>query len=344
MRVNEKTERQNPLKTSAATTRTKIASVLFATTLLALAGCSTSTGGTSTTPKDGKYSITLIKGVTGDPFYVTMACGAQSAADSLGVKLSVTGGDSWSADVQTPVVNSVIAQKPSAVLIAPNDSTAMQAPLQQIVDQGIKLVIVDTGVNDESIASSVISSDNKLGGKTAADLLGDLIGGKGSVFVMNVKTGITTTDQRAQGFLDEMAAKYPNVTILETQYNNDEPATAASITTAQLAAHPDLAGIFATNVNGAEGTATGLQQAGKASGDVKVISYDAGPKQVEDLKAGIVQGLVAQDPYTEGVQAVTQAYAALTGGKVEKAVATALAPITVATLDANAKFLYKDQC
>ncbi|MEO6116947.1 MAG: substrate-binding domain-containing protein, partial [Pseudolysinimonas sp.] len=147
-----------------------------------------------------------------------------------------------------------------------------------------------------------------------------------------------------KGFLDEMAAKYPNVKILDTQYNNDEPSQAASITTAQLAAHPDLAGIFATNVNGAEGTATGLQQAGKASGDIKVISYDAGPKQVDDLKAGIVQGLVAQDPYTEGMQGVEQAYAALTGGKLEKAVKTSLAAITVDTLGTNAKFLYKDQC
>jgi len=319
--------------------------VVFATIIIALAGCApATTGGDSGGKAGGTYKITLIKGVNGDPFYVTMACGAQAAADKLGVKLSVTGGDSWSADVQTPVVNSVVAQKPDAVLIAPNDATAMQAPLQQLVSQKIKLVIVDTGVNDESIAASVISSDNLLGGKTAADLLGEQIGGKGSVFVMNVKTGITTTDQRTKGFLDEMAAKYPNVTILDTQYNNDEPAQAASITQAQLAAHPDLAGIFATNVNGAEGTATGLQQAGKKSGDVKVISYDAGPKQVEDLKAGIVQGLVAQDPYTEGMQGVEQAYAALTGGTVKKAVKTELAPITVDTLGTNAKFLYKDQC
>ncbi|MEO6115311.1 MAG: substrate-binding domain-containing protein, partial [Pseudolysinimonas sp.] len=123
--------------------RTRLACVAFAATLLALAGCATSTpGGSAGGNSHGPYKITLIKGVTGDPFYVTMACGAQAAADKLGVKLSVTGGDSWSADVQTPVVNSVVAQKPDAVLIAPNDATAMQAPLQQLVSQGIKLVIV----------------------------------------------------------------------------------------------------------------------------------------------------------------------------------------------------------
>ena len=177
----------------------------------------------------------------------------------------------------------------------------MYAPLQPLVGAGIKLVIVDTGLEDQSDAVSVISSDNVGGGKQAADLLGTQIGGKGSVFVMNVSAGITTTDQRAKGFIDEMKAKYPDVKVLDTQYNADDPAKAASITTSVLSAHPDLAGVFATNVQGAEGTATGLKQAGKA-GAVKVISYDAGPQQVKDLNDGTVQGLIAQDPYTEGIE------------------------------------------
>src|SRR5690606_33499063 len=122
------------------------------------------------------------KGVNGDPFYATMACGAQEEADRLGVKLSVTGGDCWAADVQTPVVNSVIAQGPDAIAIAPNDKNAMIAPLEGAVAEGITLVIVDTGLDDESMAASVISSDNELGGRLAADALAEQLGGQGTVF------------------------------------------------------------------------------------------------------------------------------------------------------------------
>lgn len=325
--------------------------MVFAGLALAVAGCTAATdeaptSATSGTPDGGAptvYDVTLIKGVNGDPFYATMACGAQAEADKLGVNLTVTGGDSWAADVQTPVVNSVIAQGPDAIAVAPNDKTAMRAPLQEVVDQGITLVIVDTGLDDQSMASSVISSDNELGGKLAADALAEQIGGKGTVFVMNVKAGISTTDLRAQGFLDQMATAYPDIVVLETQYNEDDAGKAASITTSQLAANPEIAGIFATNVIGAEGTATGLKQAGK-QGTVKLIGYDAGPKQVEELKAGTFQGLVAQDPYTEGVQAVRQAYAALSGGAVEEAVRTELAVLTADNLEENKQFLYLDSC
>lgn len=289
------------------------------------------------------YKITLIKGVNGDPFYATMACGVQSEAAKLGATVNVVGGDKWGADVQTPVVNSVTAQHPDAVLIAPNDTKAMLAPLQQLTAAGIKLVIVDTGLDDESGAVAVISSDNAGGGKLAADELGDEVGGKGSVFVMNVQAGISTTDARAKGFIDEIKAKYPNITVLDTQYNDDDPAKAASITTSVLSAHPDLAGVFATNVQGAEGTATGLKQASK-QGAVKVIGYDAGPQQVQDLQNGIVQGLIAQDPYTEGVDSVQQAVAALSGQTVTRTIQTTLAALTTSNLTAKAQYVYKNSC
>ena len=299
--------------------------------------------GAAPTKPSKSYKITLIKGVNGDPFYATMACGVQAEAAKLGATVNVVGGDKWGADVQTPVVNSVTAQHPDAVLIAPNDTKAMLAPLQQLTAAGIKLIIVDTGLDDESGAAAVISSDNAGGGKLAADELGDEVGGKGSVFVMNVQAGISTTDARAKGFIDEIKAKYPNITVLDTQYNDDDPAKAASITTSVLSAHPDLAGVFATNVQGAEGTATGLKQASK-QGVVKVIGYDAGPQQVQDLQNGIVQGLIAQDPYTEGVDSVQQAVAALSGQPVTRTIQTTLAALTTSNLTAKAQYVYKNTC
>ena len=289
------------------------------------------------------WNLTLIQGVKGDPFYVTMACGAQTEATALGVNLQVTGGDKWDATVQTPVVDAVTAAHPDGVMIAPNDSKAMLAPLQRMNDAGIKVTFVDTKLDDTSFAQSVITSDNVLGGKTAAQTLAGLIGDTGSVLVVNVDPGISTTDARVQGFNDEMA-NHPNIKLLPVQYTHDDPTAATTITTSTLAATPDLAGIFATNVQNAEGVATGLRQAGNTT--VKVIAYDAGPKQVEDLQNGVVQGLVAQDPYTEGVEAVKQTVAALNGQPVEKTVATELAGVTTANITdpAIAKFLYKATC
>jgi ribose transport system substrate-binding protein len=285
--------------------------------------------------------MTLIAGVKGDEFYITMNCGAQAKAKELGVTLDFQGPDKFDAALQTPVVNAVAAKKPDAVLIAPTDTKAMFAPIKQLADGGSKIALVDTTLEQADFAVSQIASDNEGGGKAAADTLGKLIGGKGKVFVVNVKPGISTTDARGKGFADQ--AKATGLTYVGQQFDDDDPAKAASIVKATLAKHPDLKGIFATNLFSAEGAASGIREAGKL-GKVKIVSFDAGPKQVEDLKNGIVQALIAQKPAEIGADGVQQAYNALTDKPTEKKIATGSVSLTKDNLDQNQDALYKANC
>src|SRR3712207_4595339 len=149
------------------------------------------------------YKMTLIAGVKGDEFYITMNCGAQAEAQKQGVKLDFQGPDQFDASLQTPIVNGVVARKPDAILIAPTDSKAMYAPIKAAADAGIKVVLVDTTLEQADFAVSQIASDNVGGGRAAAKALADEIGGSGKVFVVNVKPGISTTDARAKGFEEE---------------------------------------------------------------------------------------------------------------------------------------------
>src|SRR5215218_8447010 len=151
----------------------------------------------------GGKELTLVAGVKGDEFYITMNCGAQAEAKKQGASLDFQGPNEFSADQQTPIVNAVAAKKPDAVLIAPTDTKAMYAPIKQLADGGSKVVLVDTTLEQSELAVSQIASDNLGGGKAAAQALAKLIGGSGKVYVNNVKPGISTTDLRAQGFQSE---------------------------------------------------------------------------------------------------------------------------------------------
>ena len=192
---------------------------------------------------DGEsYRLTLIVGVTGDEFYTTMECGAQAAAQELGAELTVQGPEEFSAAEQTPILNAAIQADPDAILIAPTDRTAMVAPIQSAVNQDIAVVLVDTTIEKEEIALARISSDNVEGGRQAGEALAEEIGEEGKVLVISVKPGISTTDQRQQGF-EEAIEAYPNIEYLGTEYCNDDPTQAASITTSTLQSNPDLKGI-----------------------------------------------------------------------------------------------------
>ena len=300
-----------------------------------------SSGSSSSASSGKKYNMTLVAGVKGDEFYITMNCGAQAEAKKLGVSLNFQGPDKFAADQQIPIVNAVAAKKPDAVLIAPTDTKALFAPITQLADGGSKVVLVDTTLDQPDMAVSQISSDNEGGGKQAAQTLAKLIGGSGKVFVNNVQPGISTTDARAKGF--EEGAKAAGLTYLGQQFNNDDPAKAAAITKSILARNPDLRGIFAANLFSAEGAATGVREAGKQD-QVKIVGFDAGPKQVADLKAGTVQALIAQKPADIGAQGVQQAYAALTGKPTKKQIGTGFVSLTKDNLAENQDAAYKASC
>jgi len=289
--------------------------------------------------------MTIVGGVANEEFYVTMACGAQEAADELGVILDVQAGEKWDPAIQTGIVNAIISAAPDALIIAPNDRTAMLPPLQAATDAGIKLVVVDTGLDDFSFTASHIASDNVEGAAAAADTLAELIGEEGKVLIVGGTPGVTTSEQRTQGFNDAIA-QYPNITVLDQQYTvNSGVEEAASQMSAVIAAHPDVAGVFALSLISGEGVAASLQQ-NDLAGKVKVVAFDAGPGQVEALRNGTLDALVAQKPREIGRLAVEQALLAINGEETTAELRPGFVSLTADNIDdpENQQWLYKGTC
>jgi ribose transport system substrate-binding protein len=297
---------------------------------LAAAACGSSSGssGGSTGSSSKHYTIALVPGLTTDPFYITMHAGAAAEAKKLGVTLTWQGGTSFTPTLQIPVVTALLAKHPDALLIAPTDVKALQAPIQKFVNAGIPVIAVDTTINDTSLLTSRITSDNAQGGAAAAETIAKLAHDKGDVAVDNVTPGISTTDARQAGFLAQMK-KYPNMKVVAVEYNNDSATTAESQVRNLILAHPGLVGVFGTNLYGAQGAGTAVDAAGK-KGKVFVAGYDAEPAEVALLKKGVVDILVVQQPAVEGKDAVLYAYDKLTG-KASQIPKSVLVPNVVAT-------------
>jgi ribose transport system substrate-binding protein len=317
---------------------------------LALTSCSSDSSGDSSSGNPSAAAaktakVTFIQGVSNDPFYQTMACGAQAEAKKIGVDLNIQGANNWDVSLQTPIVQSVIAAKPDVMFIAPNDATGMIAPLRAAKAAGIKVGTVDTTVTDASLLSFSISTDNVAAGATAADSLAKLVGEKGSVLLVGEQPGVTTAVQRAQGFRDELK-KYPNIKYIGNVFTNTGGVSAISaLVSAKIAATPDLVGVFALATDQSEGTNNAVRASGKV-GKIKVVGFDAGPTQVQQLQQGVVQALVAQQPAQIGADAVTDSLALVQGKAIPAHTGTDAAVITADNMKdpAIAKFLYLSTC
>jgi ribose transport system substrate-binding protein len=324
--------------------------IVTATSVLALtlglAACGSSPSASTAAPgasAPAAKTITLMVGVKGDPFYVSMECGAREAAKAAGATLDVQGPDKFDATLQNPMLSAVAASKPSALLVAPNDVKASTPPLKKIQDSGSKVVLVDTTVDDSSVGVSRIATDNNLGGQKAAEALQQL-GVKGKVLVISTDPGVSSVDARVAGF-GTKAKEFGFTMVSDTQYSHNTAATAAQVVSAALAKDPDLAGVFATNLFTAQGVATGIKQAGK-SGQVKIVGFDAGPDQIKQLQAGDVQALVAQKPFDIGKQGVEQALASLDGKPVTAKIETESLVVTKDNMSSPdvSKYIYKSSC
>ncbi|CAN7625965.1 ABC transporter substrate-binding protein [Rhizobium sp. LjRoot254] len=301
--------------------------------------------------QDKKFTIALIPGLTTDAFYITMRKGAEAAAKAVGAELVFQGAPDFNPVTQVPVLDAVVAKRPDAILIAPTDKSQLIQPLKNASDAGIPVITVDTfigsgvyqtGAGDADFPLSYVASDNVLGGEIAARALAKAIGDKGKVYVSNVKPGISTTDQREEGFKKEMA-NHPGITVLETQFNDNDANKAASQLQAVFARNSDLAGVFGANLFSALGAANGVQQAGQ-TGTVRVVAFDAPTSIVDNINSGLVDLAIAQHPAEIGYFGFMVAYAHLTGNSVPISIGTGFTVIDKSNVtDPNvAKFIYSD--
>jgi ribose transport system substrate-binding protein len=314
--------------------------------VLGLAACGGDDGGGSASGGGGgggggDYEVAFIQGVAGDEFYITMQCGIEAAAEELGVTVTTQGPQQFDPALQTPIVDSVVASQPDGLLIAPTDVSAMNRPIRAAAEAGITVGLVDTTLEDPSMAVTQVASDNEGGGAAAFEAIKQANPDGGTVLVVGHEPGISTNEARIKGFNDALAQD-PAFTALPTQYAQNDPAEGARIVTSTLQAHPDLIGIFGTNLFAAEGAATGLRQAG-ATG-VTVVGFDAGPAQVEALQNGTVQALVAQQPADIGRQGLEQVVASLNGEEPQAEIQTGFTILTQDNLDQNQDAVYKSSC
>lgn len=323
--------------------------LLSAAGLAALAGVAPRAAAAQDAPQ---YTIALIPGLTTDAFYITMNRGAQAAADALGVELVFQGAPNFNPVEQVPVLDAIIARQPDAILIAPTDTTQLVEPLRRAHEAGIPVITVDTfigsgqyqtGAGDADFPLSYIASDNVLGGRMAARALAEAMGSEGAVYVSNVTPGISTTDQREEGFKLEMAENFPDIEVLETQYNNNDANNAASQLQAVFARSPNLKGVFGANLFSAIGAANGVQQAGQ-TGNIRVVAFDAPQSIVDNIKSGLVDMAIAQHPATIGWFGVAAAYAHLTGTAIPVSIGTGFTVIDATNVDDPevAQFIYSE--
>jgi ribose transport system substrate-binding protein len=266
-----------------------------------------------------KIKIGFLPGVV-DPFYQVMQLGVEAAAKDLGVDVVTQIPPTWGVNVQTPILDSMVARGDlNYIITAPTDKDQMVGPLKAAVDAGIKVITVDTFLGNGDYVDgpvkfpiSYIGSDNVEGGRISARGLAKAIGGEGVVYINSTNPNVSSVEGREKGFKEVMEKEFPKIKVLGPDYNLDDPNKATQQTAAVLEREPKLGGVFGTNVFSAQGAGTAVVNAG-LGGHVQVVAYDATKLAIELMNKGVVTLVLAQKPFDMGYMAVQFAVADAAG-------------------------------
>ena len=139
----------------------------------------------------------------------------------------------------------------------------------------------------------------------AAERMGEILHGKGKVGVIGFMPGSASTMKREAGFVETIERKYPGIEVVGVKFNMADRAKALAEAENLLTAHPDLAGFFADNESSVDGTVQAVKQRGLA-GKVQIVGFDASETLVADLRAGVIDSIVVQDPFKMGYESTRQ--------------------------------------
>ena len=230
---------------------------------------------------------------------------------------------------QIEVVENFVGSRVMGIVLAPLDSKALVAPVEEAVRAKIPVVIIGSPLKSPAPVS-FIATDNRLGGRMGARRLGTLLGGEGRVILLRVAVGSAASEEREAGFLEELAALYPRIRVISADQHGGVTRDTAYRVAQNLLNRfgRQVTGIFTPNESTTSGMLLALRDAGLAKGRVKFVGFDASPNLVAGLQADDLQGLVVQDPMKMGYLGVMTVVAAARHEAVPAFVDTGVTMVT----------------
>lgn len=298
-------------------------SIMVVTAMLAGCGADatpTVVKGTGGTIGPDTYIPIISKGFQ-HQFWQAVKQGSEKAATEFNVKTTFEGPETESqVDKQIEMLQAALDKKPAAICFAALDSKAAIPLLQRAKDAGIPVIGFDSGV-DSDIPATTAATDNLAAAGMAADKMAEMIGDSGEVaLIVHDQTSRTGIDRR-DGFLNQIKAKHPNVTIVDVQYGGGDQLKSTDLAKAIIQAHPNLKGFFGANEGSIIGVLNAVKEL-KKEGKIVVIGYDSGQQQIDAIKSGVEAGAITQDPIGIGYKCVESAVKALKGETLPKTIDT----------------------
>ncbi len=206
------------------------------------------------------------------------------------------------AAVQANQVENAIAMKVDGIIIFPVDSKAIAPVLKKAAQAGIPVLLSYAKVDPETEKYTIgyAGPDDYTVGIVAADLMNEVLGGRGKAAIIEGAAGQEHVFLRTKGFTDRLQELKTNVRIIAKQNTNWSKEQATSVMEDFITRYPDLDGVFTHDDFLGAGAGIALKEAGIPQGQVKIIGYGGSKDGLVAVEEGLIYGTHMQSPVLSG--------------------------------------------
>ncbi|MGE0439365.1 MAG: sugar ABC transporter substrate-binding protein [Gemmatimonadales bacterium] len=270
---------------------------------LGLAASAASCGGKAGAAKE--FRIAMIAKSSTNPVFLAGRAGAERAAkelsDSSGVHVVID----WltppneDASVQAQRIAQAANEGANAILVSSSEAAKLTGAIDAAVDRGVPVMTFDSDVPESKRFSFYGGDDVAMGRQVMAELAAQM-NGKGKIAILAGNQNALNLQNRVKGVKEE-AAKYPDITVLNTFYHVETPQDAAAEVLRAQGAYRDIEG-WAMIGGWALFTRALLTDLDPAK--VKIVSIDALPAELAYVDRGLAPVLLAQPVFDWGYVSV----------------------------------------
>jgi ABC-type sugar transport system substrate-binding protein len=210
--------------------------------------------------------------------------GAVAAAAKLNVNFLYTGPVTASAQGQVDVFNSLIARRFNVITTTSNNPTELAPALRRAMKAGIKVVSYDSDVSADARDFFIQNTAYPELGKALVDSVVKYTGPDAKIAILSSTPDATIQNAWIDALKTYLAATYPKVTIVTTQYGQSSPSQS---------------GIIAPDGAAEVGAAAAVQKLG-LTGKVFVTGCSDPDSIRQYVKAGVIKESPLWDEVKEG--------------------------------------------
>lgn len=227
---------------------------------------------------------------------------AKQEVEGLGGNVEVHRVDGVDAGRVMELMEELREKEVSGIALSPSEDTMLKKMINQYADEyHIPIVTFNSDMEDTK-RICFVGQDTIQSGRTAAGLMGEIIGQKGQVVVISGHISNPALNNRTRGFQSEIMLSFPDIELIDTRYSYDDDWVASKIVEEILEEYPNLKGIYITGST-VRGICETLKKMGKEK-EIKVIGNDILEENKKWVREGAINFLIGEDSHSQGFESV----------------------------------------